>query len=476
MHRMPRALTILVLTLLAGISLPAATAQAKMYVYNAVISAKQETPLNATTGSGGGYFVIDTDANTVNFWISFAGLSAAENAAHIHGFSGPGVPAGVVFTLPAGNPKVGTWNYAEGQEASILGGLCYVNIHTTANPGGEIRGQIVPLNAIVDGAQETPPVATAAAGWMTATIDTTANTISYYMAYSGLSGAVTAAHFHGNANYTQGPAGVKVGLTVTASPMTGTVGYSQVDEGAILAGRWYVNLHTGVNPGGEIRGQLSPRVVPMDPLQENPINLTASSGYALCAVDTAANTLGYDVHITQLSGAEIAAHIHGPAALGANAGVLQTLAIAARKLGTWNYTAANEADVLLGRTYFNSHTGANPGGEIRGQILFLPGAEALLNVGGPSFPAHGISAAPNPFLRRTTLTFSLTRTGTVSLAIMSVDGRRVRSVEPTTFAPGPHTLEWDGLDDAGRTVAPGVYFAVVHLPDGVITTRLARLN
>jgi len=97
-------------------------------------------------------------------------------------------------------------------------------------------------------------------------------------------------------------------------------------------------------------------------------------------------------------------------------------------------------------------------------------------VGGPSFPAPGISAAPNPFLRRTTLTFSLTRTGTVSLAIMSVDGRRVRSVEPATFAPGPHTLEWDGLDDAGRTVAPGVYFAVVHLPDGVITTRLARLN
>jgi len=477
MHRMPRALAILVLTLLAGVSLPAATAHARVFVYNAVISAKQETPVNATTGSGGGYFVIDTDANTVNFWISFAGLSSPENAAHIHGFAGPGTPAGVVFALPAGNPKVGTWNYVEGQEASILAGLCYVNIHTNNNPGGEIRGQIVPLNALVDAAQETPTNASAGSGWMTATIDTVANTISYYLAYSGLSGAVSAAHFHGNANYGQGPAGVKVGITVTASPMTGTVGYNQADEGAILGGLWYVNLHTAANPGGEIRGQLSPRVVPMDAVQETPANAAlTSSGYALVAIDTGANMLGYDVHITALSGAEIAAHIHGYAPLGMNGGVLQTLPIAARKLGTWAYPAANESDVLLGRTYFNSHTGANPGGEIRGQILFLPGAEALLGVDGPPRALPGLAAAPNPFANRTSLTFNLARTGNVSLAIMSVDGRRVRTVEPALFAPGPHSYEWDGLDDEGRAVAPGVYFAVVHLPDGDITTRLARLH
>ena len=477
MFRMPRALAILALTLIAGIAFEATTAHAKVYVYNAVISAKQETPVNATTGIGGGYFVIDTDANTVNFWISFAGLSSPENAAHIHGFAGPGTPAGVVFGLPAGNPKVGTWNYTEGQEASILAGLTYVNIHTNNNPGGEIRGQIVPLNAIVDATQETPPNASAGTGWMTATIDTTANTISYYLAYSGLSGAVTSAHFHGNANYGQGPAGVKVGITVSASPMTGTVAYNQADEAAIRSGLWYVNLHTAANPGGEIRGQLSPRVVPMDALQETPATLAlSSSGFALCAIDTAANMLGYDVHITALSGAEIAAHIHGYAPLGMNGGVVQSLPIAARKLGTWTYPAANEADVLLGRTYFNSHTAANPGGEIRGQIQFLPGAEALLGVGGPPRALPGLLAAPNPFGGRTSLSFNLPRTGTVSLAILSVDGRRVRSVEPALFAPGPHSYVWDGLDDEGRTVAPGVYFAVVHLPDGDITTRLARLR
>jgi flagellar hook assembly protein FlgD len=59
---------------------------------------------------------------------------------------------------------------------------------------------------------------------------------------------------------------------------------------------------------------------------------------------------------------------------------------------------------------------------------------------------------------------------------MSVDGRRVRNVEPALYAPGPHSYQWDGLDDNGNAVAPGVYFAIVHGPDGNITTRLARLQ
>ena len=156
--------------------------------------------------------------------------------------------------------------------------------------------------------------------------------------------------------------------------------------------------------------------------------------------------------------------------------MLQPLALGARKLGTWTYPAANEPDVLLGRTYFNSHTGANPGGEIRGQILFLPGAEALLGVNDPPRGLTGLAAAPNPFGNRTSLTFNLSRTGTVSLAIMGVDGRIVRKIAPSTFAPGPHSYQWDGLDDDGRSVAPGVYFAIVNTPEGKQMTRLARLQ
>ena len=476
MNRMPRALAILAFTLLAGASLPAATALAKVYVYNCVLSPKQESPPTASSGAGGGYFVIDTDANQVKYWISFGGLTSPENAAHIHGFAAPGLGGGILTSLPAGNPKIGTWNYTEPQEASILAGLAYANIHTDNFGGGELRGQIVPLNAVLDQAQETPtpPVASTGTGWMTATIDTAANTISYYIAYSGLTGAVNAAHFHGLSNY-GAPGGVRVTLAATASPMTGTVSYPAADEAAILSGRYYVNLHTVANSGGEIRGQVSPHVVPADMVQEG-LGPGASSGYALTAIDTAANVLGFDLHVTQLSGPETSAHIHGYASLGEDSNLLLAIVVSPRALGTWTYPAANETDVLTGRTYFNVHTGLNSNGEIRGQNLYQLGTQPVAGVDGPPRVLPRLSAAPNPFGSHTSLTFNLPRTSAVSLAILSVDGRRVRNVPPTLFAPGPHSYEWDGLDDAGRAAAPGIYFAVVHTPDGDITTRLARLK
>ena len=106
MNRMPRALAILAFTLLAGASLPAATAHAAIYVCSCVLSPKQETPPTASSGAGGGYFVIDTDANQVKYWISFGGLTSPENAAHIHGFAAPGIGGGILTSLPAGNPKI----------------------------------------------------------------------------------------------------------------------------------------------------------------------------------------------------------------------------------------------------------------------------------------------------------------------------------------------------------------------------------
>ena len=72
-----------------------------------------------------------------------SGLTGAETVAHFHGFSPPGSPSGPLHTLPPGSPKIGTWNYAEPQEAMILDGLVYINIHSTTAPPGEIRGQVV---------------------------------------------------------------------------------------------------------------------------------------------------------------------------------------------------------------------------------------------------------------------------------------------------------------------------------------------
>ena len=477
MNHTPRPLIAPALSCLAGALLLAAPARAAIYTYYCILNPRQEAPTPvASSALGGGRFVIDTDANTVTFRIAWSGLSSAETAAHIHGFAGSGAPAGVLFTLPAGNPKVGVWNYDEAQEASILGGLCYANIHSTNFPGGEMRGQIVPMNALMDAGQEVPTNASTGTGWVTATIDTAANTISYYIFYEGLTGPVTLAHFHGNALHGTST-GVKVAIPITASPMTGTVSYAQADEAAMLAGRWYVNLHTAANGGGEIRGQFVPRVIPIDPGQEVPaVAEPFSAGIAMVAIDTLANQLSFDERVIALSTAETAAHIHGPAPPDSNAGVLFAQGLGNRKLGVWTYGAANEFTVLTRRTYFNVHSTTHPGGEMRGQLLDGPIPPDLVGVGERPRYVPGLAAAPNPFGARTRLTFQLARTGPVGLRIIGVDGRTVRNLPDATYAPGAHSLDWDGLDDQGRAAAPGVYFAVVRTAEGQKITRVARLR
>ena len=75
--------------------------------------------------------------------------------------------------------------------------------------------------------------------------------------YSGLSGPVTAGHFHGPAAACAN-AGVVVPFTGSmASPIQGQAVLTEAQMADLVAGKWYANLHTAANPGGEIRGQVT---------------------------------------------------------------------------------------------------------------------------------------------------------------------------------------------------------------------------
>jgi hypothetical protein len=76
----------------------------------------------------------------------------------------------------------------------------------------------------------------------------------------------------------------------------------------------------------------------------------------------------------------------------------------------------------------------------------------------PSATAFG-PAAPNPFQRSTTLAFDLARGGRAELVLYSVDGRRVRTLVDDVREPGHYDIVWDGRDDGGAAVGPGVYYA-----------------
>lgn len=102
----------------------------------------QEVPPNASTATGGGFAVVDLTAHNLIYRMTFAGLGSAESAAHIHGPAARGASAGVVFTLMSGSPKTGTVALTTQQEADVLAGLYYFNIHTANFPNGEVRAQI----------------------------------------------------------------------------------------------------------------------------------------------------------------------------------------------------------------------------------------------------------------------------------------------------------------------------------------------
>ena len=129
--------------LIAGMLGIGVTANAAQWMMSCSIDGSQEVGPTGSPGFGSGSFIIDDVANTVDYNITWGGTIGTETAAHFHGYAPAGVNAGVRSALPLGSPKIGTWNANATDISNILAGMIYVNIHTTAFGGGEIRGQVI---------------------------------------------------------------------------------------------------------------------------------------------------------------------------------------------------------------------------------------------------------------------------------------------------------------------------------------------
>jgi hypothetical protein len=213
-------------------------------------------------GDGSAFLTYDTTTRLLTWTVNYRGLSSPVNAAHIHGAGGRGVTAAVLvpFTVSA-SPITGSATITALQEADMLAGLWYVNIHTNNNPGGEIRGQIAQIrgtayHAPMDGIQAgTPgtPNATSGSGDGTITFDPATLQLTWSLSYSNLTSAVSAAHFHGPAQPFE-VAAVEV-PSATGNPATGTMTLTPDLAAQFVNGFMYFNIHTGNFSGGEIRGQ-----------------------------------------------------------------------------------------------------------------------------------------------------------------------------------------------------------------------------
>lgn len=135
----------------------------------------------------------------------------------------------------------------------LLVTLCLVFLPATA------QATIINLSASMDCAQVAGGGTCGAGGSGTGsaniTLDDVTNVLSWNITWSGLSGVETLMHFHGPALPNQN-AGVQVGVGVAGPPVIGNAVINNAQEADLLAGLWYLNLHTTTFPGGEIRGQV----------------------------------------------------------------------------------------------------------------------------------------------------------------------------------------------------------------------------
>src|SRR3954463_8460473 len=113
------------------------------------------------------------------------------------------------------------------------------------------------MKATLNGKAEVPPNTSAAAGTADIDYDPASKKLSWKLSYSGLSGPATAAHFHGPAEAGKN-AGVAVAIpNATSSPVDGSATLTDAQAADLVAGKYYINIHTAANPGGEIRGQVT---------------------------------------------------------------------------------------------------------------------------------------------------------------------------------------------------------------------------
>ncbi len=317
-----------------------------MHAFGATLDGAQANAGMGTgsTATGQAVATLNTDTNVFCMDLTFDGLLGEQTVQHVHGPATPAQEAAVLFGVPGPGSFTGfCTTVTDQQETIILAGLAYVNVHSTRNPGGEIRGQIRtaavrPRSVHVEDAG-TPPA-----------------------------GEVCEC-----SEESEAPDGIAdLLLLFDNQEVIETLGLDVAGSGGTQV----------LTVSGHRRPDADPAVTRfefgIDGLQEVPANNSLGKGSCTVTLDQASGNVSVGCTYEGLSGPAIAAHIHAAAPPGTNAPVIVPLMAIGGTSGTvtggGTLTPARLQAMLDGLTYVNVHTQLYPGGEIRGQIV---GGEAF---------------------------------------------------------------------------------------------------
>lgn len=367
----------------------------------APLSGADEVPAVTTDAVGIARLLLNSTLDTLHYSVWVSDIISV-TASHIH-FAPTGKNGPVVFPLYMGSgafdpthPVGGAVALSAKNWVDLLTGYYYVNVHTSANPSGAIRGQIGGARlflADLTGANEVPTVTTTATGKGIMALNANATAVDFRVMVQDIDN-ITMAHIH------QAPVGVNgpviaplflgVGLFGPANPISGTAPVNTPQVLHLLAGDYYVNVHTTDYPAGEIRGQIEPYtpgatwVATLSGAQETPPVTTTAGGEAGFALEADLNILHYTVSVTDIVSVT-AAHIHvapagksGPVVFPLFSSSQGTFDATHPVGGCLQLTGKNLVDLVTGYYYVNVHTTAHPSGEIRGQIMAAGSAQSTL--------------------------------------------------------------------------------------------------
>lgn len=201
----------------------------------------------ASPGRGTVWTVLRPD-RTLRYVATYNRLQGNYTASHFHETRTGGVVQGVTF---ANNHTSGTWSSLGDQAiADLFQGRIYLNVHSSTNAGGEIRGDLRYHDGVVTGELTGAAAGTPSTAKGTIWGRFTEDSLDYSVTVAGLSSAYTGSHFH------LSPAGTMI----SPAPMSDSTGNGYWGYGDrfldLLRGNIYFNVHSTMYTGGELRADL----------------------------------------------------------------------------------------------------------------------------------------------------------------------------------------------------------------------------
>ena len=456
--------------------------------YTGGLDGAQSVPSVSTAANGYAVFNMAKHQGTVKFYVVVNGLSGAITSAHLH-FGAAGVAGGVaqdLSTFVSGNTISGAFTPSAGVTASLNAGSIYINVHTTANPGGEIRGQLkmddkIGFDAWFDGAQSTPTIATGAKGVASFKLNTTFDTLWFAVNTNSLSGAISSAHLHNGALGVAGSVALDMSPGISGNKITGFATGTVITTALInnmLTGNIYANIHTAANPGGEIRGQVY-RVMregftySMDGTQQSPAVVTNAKGSGIVSINRDQD----NAHFMLVTAGASVTSIHFHKAIAGAAGpVIDDLTTFYSNYGAFGYwkstdaspfTIANSTQFNSDSVYVNAHTAANPGGEIRGQVKKGFNCYTIaVGINEQNISENGISIYPNPAKGSVNIMLAAYSNENVNVIVMDLVGKIISS-NSYNCQVGENKMNVDL-----KNATAGMYFIKISNGKNVISKKL----